>query len=67
MTDIDHDEFTPYCAGSQTRHTAIAGMMYVDDDDLHTVAQQRQIDGSAPVGCEFCPMVYRVWKGWVQP
>lgn len=54
------DLYTEATSPAQShRHTPVAGMMYVDDEDLDSVARAR-----GKVECERCDMVYRPGGGW---
>jgi len=59
IPDID---FEPYC--TTYGHTAVAGCMHVDSDDVHTVAKMRRDLGEFPVECETCDATYSVVRGW---
>lgn len=40
------------------RHSWVAGMMYVSDEDVASVAEERAAKGIRPVECETCEKVY---------
>lgn len=54
------------CGNAESGHVAVAGGMYVDSEDIHTVAQARQIHGDRPIECEYCDATYVVWQGWME-
>lgn len=40
------------------RHSYVAGMLYVHDEDLDTIAETRKAKGLSPIECEKCDKVY---------
>lgn len=45
-------------------HAWVAGMMYVDDMDVASVAEERAAKGLSPVECEKCERVYQPGDEW---
>lgn len=53
------------CGNGSSGHVAIAGGMYVDSEDIHTVAQARRDNGCPPIACETCDGYYVIEHGWL--
>ena len=45
-------------------HSGVAGMMYVNEEDLDSVAQARKTNGDSTIECKNCDAVYVYPGGW---